>query len=147
MKSSKSHRSWLLGICLLCLLSLGTYAWAGPGGAEGPFGHDLFSAERLASDLELSDTQRAAVEQLLDDTRAKARPYVRTLMAQHKAMRALGEADTFDEAAARSQAAQGAAAMTELAVIHARSGFELRKLLTVAQREKLHDMHGRHRRR
>lgn len=147
MQSAKFHRPWMLSLWLLGLLTLGTDAWAGAGGPQGPFGHDLFSAERLASDLELSDTQRAAVEQLMEETRKQSRSYVRTLMAQHKAMRALADAATFDEAAARNQAAQGTAAMTELAVIHARSGFELRKLLTAAQREKLNDMHGRHRRR
>lgn len=144
MKSSRLHSPLLLA---LGLLSLVASAWAGPGGPpEGPFGHDLFSAERLASELDLTDAQRSAVDALMDRTRADARPYVRTLMAQHKAMRALSEAETFDESAVRSQAAQGVAAMTELAVIHARTGFELRKLLTPAQRDKLNDMHGGHRR-
>lgn len=148
MQSFRLCRNWLLAVTLASLTSLGANAWAGPGGGPGgPFGHDLFSAERLASELDLSDAQRSAVDQLMDNTREQARPYVRTLIAQHKAMRALVDAEPFDEAAVRRQAAEGMSAMTELAVIRARSEHELRKLLSPAQRDKLQDMHGRHRRR
>ena len=77
------------------------------GGPAGFYNRDLFSTERLATKLELSDTQRSAVEQLMDDSRKQARPYVRQLMAQRKAMRALSAAASFDEAAVRAQAAQG----------------------------------------
>ncbi|MBK6660759.1 MAG: Spy/CpxP family protein refolding chaperone [Proteobacteria bacterium] len=148
MKTPTLRQPLLLVLCIVGVLGFGVSAWAGAGGGpRGPFGGDLFSTERLASELALSDAQRDAVEQLMDETRKQARPYVRTLMAQHKAMRALSESDSFDENAVRQQAAQGVAAMTELAVIHARGGFELRKLLTPAQRDKLHDMHGRRHRR
>lgn len=139
------RRSGLV-LCVAGLLSLSAWAWAGPGaGPGGPFGRDLFSAERFASELELSESQRSAVEQLMDNARKQARPHVRKLMEQHKAMRALSEGASFDEAAVRAQAAEGSSAMTELAVIHARNEFELRRLLTPAQRDKLKDLHGRHR--
>lgn len=95
-------------VCAASLLSAGSNAWAGGGGGPGGFyNRDLFSTERLATKLELSDTQRSAVEQLMDDSRKQARPYVRQLMAQRKAMRALSAAASFDEAAVRAQAAQG----------------------------------------
>jgi Spy/CpxP family protein refolding chaperone len=144
MKSiSLSNLSFVVW-CIASLLITTSLAWAGPGGEMGgPFGRDLFSTEHLASELELSDAQRTAVEQLMDDARKQARPYIHQLMEQHKAMRALLESDSFDEAAVRTQAAQGATVMTELAVIHARNVYELRKLLTPAQREKMKDMHGR----
>lgn len=61
-------------------------------------------------------------------------------------MRALADAATFDEAAVRAQAAKTNAAMTELAVIHARSAFAIRQLLTPAQREQMQQMHQHHRR-
>ena len=148
MTSHLLRRRSLVALLAVAALSIGTLAWAGPGGGPGgPFGRDLFSAEKLASELELTDTQRSAVEQLMDNMRNLARPHVRKLMAQHKAMRDLAGATTFDEAAVRKQAAEGAAATTELAVIHARNEFELRKLLTPAQRDKLNDMHGRRHRR
>ncbi|CAN0238773.1 unnamed protein product [Phaeothamnion confervicola] len=133
-------------LCATCLISTGSYAWAGGGGGpDGPYTRELFSAERLASKLELSDTQRSAVEQLMDESRKQARPFVRQLMDQRKAMRALSASESFDEAAVRAQAAQGATLLTELVVLHARNDYELRKLLTPAQREKMQDMHGRHR--
>ncbi len=135
---------FITALCALGLLVVVPLAWAGPG-MGGPFGHDLFSTERLASDLDLSDAQRTAVEQLMDDARKQARPYIHQMMEQHKAMHALMESDNFDEAAIRAQAAQGATVMTELAVLHARNVHELRKLLTPAQRAKMKEMHGRHR--
>ena len=121
-------------------------ASARPGGGPmgGPFGGELFRSERLAAELDLSDTQRSAVDHLMDEARQQARPYVRKMMEQHKAMAALMESENFDEGAIRAQAAQGATAMSELAVIHARNRHELRKLLSPAQREKMSHMRERH---
>ena len=130
------------------LLLASSIAWAGPTDMPGgPFARELFSSERLANELNLSDSQRSAVENLMEETRKQARPHVRTLLAQRQAMRALTEAETFDEAAVRAQAAQGTGAMTELAVLHARSDFEMDKLLTPDQREKMRKTRGRHHRR
>ncbi len=144
MKPGNLRNLSFAALCAASLFSAGPFAWAG-GGPGGPFGHELFSTERLASELELTDTQRTAVEKLMDESRKQARPYVRQLMEQHKAMRALSASASFDEAAVRAQAAQGASIMTELAVLHARNDYELRKLLTPAQRDKMKEMHGRHR--
>lgn len=130
---------------LTALLAIGPRAWAGPHGAMGgPFGRDLFSIERLASELDLSDAQRTAAEKLLDEARLQARPYVRRLMEQRKAMRELSEAAAFDEAAVRALAAQGAAITTDLTVLRARTRHALRDVLTPAQREKVSELH-RHR--
>lgn len=148
MKYLKLRKISIAALCAIGLLGTVGPAWAGPDeGMGGPFARDVFSSEKLASDLQLSETQRAAVERLMDDARKQARPYVRQMLEQHKAMRALIESETMDENAVRAQAAQGANAMTELAVLHARNMHELRKLLTPAQREKMQQMHGRHHRR
>jgi len=144
MKAMNLRSLSIAAVCALGVLTAGSQAWARPGGAMGgPFAGDLFSTEKLAADLELSETQRSAVEHLMDESRKQARPYVRRLLEHHKAMRTLTEADSFDEAAVRSEATQGATAMTELAVLRARNLHELQKLLTPAQREKLQDRHGR----
>lgn len=133
-------------LCIASSLVLVNSAWARPGGGPmgGPFGGELFKSERLAAELELSATQRSAVDRLMDDARQQARPYVRQMMEQHKVMAALMESENFDEQAIRAQAAQGAAAMSELAVIRARNMHELRKLLTPAQREKMSHMRQHH---
>ncbi len=148
MQTTLKFRSTLARGLSSGLMLVSSIVWAGPSDMPGgPFAHELFSSEHLASELNLSDTQRSAVENLMEDLRKQARPHVRTLVAQRRAMRALTESDTFDEAAVRAQAAQGAGAMTELAVLHARSDFEMGKLLTPAQREQMRAKRGRHHRR
>jgi len=133
-------------ILFVSLLSVATSvgAQAGAGPMDGLFGRELFRAEHLASELELNETQRSAVDRLMDQAWDQARPYARQLMEQRKAMRALKHAETFDESAVRAQAVKGAALMTELIVIRARSEVEVRKLLTPQQREKMEKMHDRH---
>jgi Spy/CpxP family protein refolding chaperone len=148
MQTTFIFRSSLARLLSGGLMLASSIAWAGPTDMPGgPFVRDLFSSERLANELNLSDTQRSAVETLMEDMRKQARPHVRTLLVQRQAMRALSESEIFDEAAVRAQAAQGSGAMTELAVLHARSEYEMGKLLTPAQREKMHKTRDRHHRR
>lgn len=123
-----------------------TFAGAVPGGPLSGFGHDLLWQERMASELGLDDAQQSAIEQISNQTRADAKPFIKVMFEQHKTMRALADAATFDEAAVRAQAAKTNAAMTELAVIHARSALAIRQLLTPAQREQMQQMHQHHRR-
>jgi len=121
----------------------------GHGGPGGPFGgldRELFMQEHMAAELGLDDAQRAAVDKVITASRERARPYVKQLVEQRSDMDALHDAETFDENAVRAQVAKTQAAMTELAVIHARTAFEVRKILTPAQREKMKAMHGRHHR-
>lgn len=121
----------------------------GHGGPGGPFGgldRELFMQEHMAAELGLDDAQRAAVEKVIAASREQARPYVKQIIEQRRDMEALHDAETFDENAVRAHVAKNQAAMTELAVIHARTAFEVRKILTPAQREKMKAMHGRHRR-
>ena len=134
-----------LALCICC-----GGAQAGP--FHGPMGGDfigseLFMAERLADDLDLSDAQRSDVDRLMSQARDAARPLVRRMVEQHRAMRALTESDQFDEATVRTQAQQGSAAMVDLAVLHARTMHDLRALLTPEQRSKLDELRPGRRRR
>lgn len=131
-------------LATLLLAAASVVAEPGGGPMAGPFGRELFMTEHLASELALNDAQRSAVERLRDQARDQARPYVRQMIEQRKAMRALMEGENFDEGALRAQAAKGAAIMTELVVIQARSDGEIRKLLTPPQREKMQKMRERH---
>ncbi len=73
----------------------------------------------------------------MDQAREQSRPYVRQMMGQRVVMHALQNAESFDEAAVRGQAAKGAAIMIELMVIHTRSEVAVQKLLASKQREKM----------
>jgi protein CpxP len=96
--------------------------------------------ERMAEKLGLTAEQRSAAERLHEQAREQSRPYVEQLGEQRSSMRALMEAETFDEAAVRDLMSKKQAAKTELGVIHARTRFEFGKLLTPEQREKLAEM-------
>ena len=127
-----------LALLTLCLAFGAARAEPGPGFGGGDFvGRELFRFEHLADELDLDDRQRAAFEQLTSQARSDARPLVRRLVEQHRALRALTEAEVFDEAAVRAQAQSGTATMVELAVLHTRNLHALRALLTPAQREAL----------
>lgn len=127
-----------LALLMLCLAVGGARAEPGPGFGGGDFvGRELFRFEHLADELDLDDAQRAAFEKLTSQARTDARPLVRRMVEQHRALRALTEAEVFDEAAVRAQAQSGSATMVDLAVLHARNLHALRALLTPAQRDAL----------
>lgn len=140
MRTFNFHKNLCVTV-LTVVTCVAAEAGAGPMGIH--FGRDLFRAQHLASELELNETQRSAVERLMDQARAQSRPYVRQMMEQRVAVHALKNAESFDEAAVRAQATKGAAIMTELMVIHTRSEVEVRKLLSPEQRKKMEKMHDR----
>ncbi len=120
------YRNWMRFALACGALLLTASLWAMPpqmggGFGDGP-GGELFFMERMAERLQLSDEQRVQVQQLFE---------------QRKAMRKLMEGDVFDESAARKLVSKQSAAMTELAVIRVRGRFEMQKLLTPEQREKM----------
>lgn len=53
-----------------------TFAGAVPGGPLSGFGHDLLWQERMASELGLDDAQQSAIEQISNQTRADAKPFI-----------------------------------------------------------------------
>lgn len=127
-----------LALFALCLAVGGARAEPGPGFGGGDFvGRELFRFEHLADELALDDTQRAAFEKLTGQARVDARPLVRRLVEQHRALHALTEDEVFDEATVRAQAQSGSATMVELAVLRARNLHALRALLTAEQRAAL----------
>lgn len=111
-------------------------------GGHGPhMGKDVGKhVQRMADDLDLSDAQRASVEQIMTDARAQSEPLREQMRSAREAMRGIVHADTFDEAAVRALAGQNAATMTELAVIRAKSRHAVHAVLTPEQREKMHSM-------
>ncbi|MGB1879910.1 MAG: Spy/CpxP family protein refolding chaperone [Gammaproteobacteria bacterium] len=135
------YRNWMRFVLACGALLLTAPLWAMPpqmggGFGDGP-GGELFFMERMAERLELSDEQRVQVQQLFDKQREESRPFVRTMVKQRNAMLKLMEGDVFDESAARKLVSKQSAAMTELAVIRVRGRFEMQKLLTPEQREKM----------
>ena len=108
----------------------------GPG---GPFSHPG-KIDRLAEHLELSETQRDQIEDLVNATRRAARPHRDGLRAVRKQLRALRSQSTFDEGALRELAKTQAAYREELMVLWGRTQAEIRGLLTPAQQSALKEM-------
>ena len=156
MKTVFSHHTRVIGLLALLLATMlvSLPAIARPGhchgdmgpGKMGPHGIDNSPEHRehMATELGLTSQQRTDFERITTAAREQSRPLFRQMRDSHKAMEALIEGPAFDAAAVRAQAQTSTALMAEMAVIHARSRFDLRQLLTPEQREKMQAMHRKH---
>lgn len=104
----------------------------GPGG--GPQGMGI---ERQLFDLNLTAAQREQVRALMDARREAGATLQEQLRDLGDQMRALVEADSFDDEAARALAAKETTATAELRVIGARTDAAIYRLLTAEQKTTL----------
>jgi Spy/CpxP family protein refolding chaperone len=126
----------------LCIPSL---AWSGGGrGPFGPMGGDMFRMERMMDELGLDDTQRAEMKRIMEEGRTAMQPLVKNMVAGHRAMRELIDAEVLDEAAVRALAESQNDARVEMMVLQARNRHAIRRVLTPEQREQLDSRHRRH---
>ena len=86
--------------------------------------------------LELSDGQKAEIEDLRVGQREEVEPLREKARAARHAVGDLMRADAFDEATVRTAARQAADIEVELMVIRARHRSELKSVLTPEQQEK-----------
>jgi periplasmic protein CpxP/Spy len=142
MNTTSNEAIMIIAIALLTLTV--TPAQARGGDMKSGFGGDMSRIEHMASKLGLSEQQQSDFQRIIDEGREKSKSYVQQLVAARKEMQDLMDADVFDEQAVRALAERKSAAMTELVVIHTRTRFEIRSLLTPEQRENLESMRGKH---
>jgi Spy/CpxP family protein refolding chaperone len=114
------------------------------GGGKGMGGHGLTSSW-MAERLELTATQRDQIDDLVHESRKGVRDHVDGMMEARRKLRDLRRSGVFDEAAVRAAAKEQALHMEELIVARARSGAEVRGLLTADQQVKLEEMGERRR--
>jgi len=117
--------------------------------AETP-GYERFGGHmvRFFSDyLDLTDGQQAQVKQILAKDKPALQPLQQQMMQNRQLMRQVIESANFDEAKARSLAAQQTQTMTELAVQKARMESDLYQVLTADQKTKLDKFLDRHQQR
>jgi Spy/CpxP family protein refolding chaperone len=114
-----------------------------PGGGPGPFGGppagrgpDRFIEEH-AEQLGLDDETLEAIDQIVDESREKARALHADLRGMHREMRDLLSQDTPDESAVMQQADAIGKAETELHKHRIGALIKIRALLTAEQREEL----------
>jgi Spy/CpxP family protein refolding chaperone len=108
----------------------------------GRFGGHMI---RFFSDyLDLTDAQQAQVKQILAKDKPALQPLQQQMMQNRQLMRQVIESANFDEAKARTLAAQQSQTMTELAVQKARMESDLYQVLTADQKTKLDKFLDRH---
>ena len=122
--------------------------WAQPpnvGGRMGP--HGAMSAPGwgllqgpLGDRLDLSDEQRDAIQGILESHREVAQPWHDDLRGLGEELETTIEAEPFDEEAVRALVQRMADIRVELAVSRARTGQDIREILTPDQRETLGEL-------
>ena len=98
-----------------------------PGGNHGSH------FKKMAKELQLTDQQKQQLKEIFAKNRPQAEPLMKQMQAERRALRALIQADTIDEAAIRAQSAKVAAVEADMAVHHARVAKEIRAILTPEQ--------------
>ncbi|MDM5177786.1 periplasmic heavy metal sensor [Massilia sp. DJPM01] len=103
--------------------------------ARGPaFGHGV----------DLTDAQEDKVFAIMHAQEPKRREHTRTLHNSQEALRALGNAEQFDDARASSLAQAAGNALAALALLEARTDAQVRAVLTPEQRKQSADNRPRH---
>lgn len=87
--------------------------------------------------LNLTDAQRAQIRNILAKEKPTVQPLLQQLAQGHQQMLEIEQASSFDEAAARTLAAQQSETMAELMVQKARIKSELMQVLTPEQKAKM----------
>ena len=111
---------------------------------SGPF--DSAQGRPLAGlplrELNLTDTQREQVKQIVDSRQQETRALIEREMAARNALRAATTSASFDEGLVRSKAAELATIAADLAVSRARIFADVFPMLTPEQQAKVKELSG-----
>jgi Spy/CpxP family protein refolding chaperone len=126
-----------LSVAVALSTGIGIANAATPGFVDGEAPEHIGSHfKKMAGELGLDDHQKAQIRDILKNNRDQIGPLMKNLMTERRAMRALTQADTIDEAAIRAQASRMATLQADLAVERARIGQKVRAVLTPEQIQK-----------
>jgi Spy/CpxP family protein refolding chaperone len=143
MRRTPTH-SRIVPIAITLALAAGSVALAqgpGPGGpGPGPGFGDGPRLERLFERLDLSDEQQAEVEQLVAGHRDGMRPRLELLRDKRQALHEQIHAETFDESAIRTAAAELAEVEADVAVARGDVLQQLRGVLTPEQAAEMQEL-------
>lgn len=108
--------------------------------------------KKMTKELGLTAQQQDGIKAIFEKNRPQVKPLMEQMKIERHALRSLLQADTIDEAAIRAQSAKVAAIQADLVVQRARTGQQIRALLTPEQIVKFKDLqtkrdrhHGKHR--
>lgn len=100
----------------------------------------LWMLNRLADKLQLTQTQREQIDDIIASELPVMKPIVQQLIDNRQQWRSANQGMIFDEDQARSFAEQQSALMTELIVVKERMRVEMRSVLTSEQREQVDEL-------
>jgi len=100
--------------------------------------------KHMAHALGLSKEQRSQVKAIFKDAREQKAAFKPTMQAFHQSMKELLTAATFDEQAILTLKANYKPTFDQLAIIKAKSRYDMYALLTQEQKDKWNAMHEKH---
>jgi len=135
----------LIAVGLLVATSLAVPAFACPGGGQcgGPRGGQGMQngMQRMAQDLNLTDTQKQEIKQIRDDARSTMKAMREAMMANRDAIQKLDPADNGYTAKVDKLAAEKGALVEGMMKEHARVRSEISAILTPEQRARQAQLH------
>ena len=129
-------------LALLSLLALSLVAEAHPGGMKRGFGGPGAGfpdkmLERMSEHLDLDETQRQSVENILEASKPEFEALRDRFTANREALQALDPADASYSVNLEAAAAENGRLATEATLLRSRVRTEINAVLTEEQREKL----------
>jgi len=136
----------LIAVGLLVATSLAVPAFACPaggqcGGPGGGPGGGQGGMQRMAQDLDLTDTQKQEIMQIREDARSTMKAMRKSMMANRDAMQKLDPADKGYSAKVDKLAAEKGALVEGMMKEHARVRSEISAILTPEQRARQAQLH------
>lgn len=138
MKNMQMNRTWIAaGLLVVTAFAVPAYASCQQGGAcGGPEGKQQMMQQRMADELNLSDTQKAQFKKVHEDARPTMQAMRETMRANRDAMRKLDPAASDYTAQVDKLAAEKGALVEGMMKEHGRLQAEIAAILTPEQRAK-----------
>jgi P pilus assembly/Cpx signaling pathway, periplasmic inhibitor/zinc-resistance associated protein len=130
----KKLNAWLVVLFLCCApFTVASAQWhgCGEGGFLGGFGREALD------DLDLSETQRQQVHQILQSNHDALRSTFKSVLEAHRDLNAAMQASAPDEATIRARTTQLGNALANLAVLKTQIRTKIVALLDASQQQKL----------
>ncbi len=128
-------KKFTIGFLVFALVAIGTvfaFAQRGDKGRHGrEFGHRGF--ERMAEKLNLTDAQKEQVKQITEASRAKVKPLMEDMRANHQQLKSLTENGQFDQVQVQKIANRQGEIAAQIIVEKERTKWEIFQILTVEQ--------------
>ena len=125
-----------IGAAVLSALLLSTSAFAKHGGERGEGFHGKPPMHHFAKALDLTDTQKEQIKQILESAKASKKDNKQSMHDYHVALRSLIESDAYSDEAVKALYLQYQTTFTEQQVQRASIEHQINAVLTAEQLEK-----------